>query len=242
MAATDTESKAADGPISQQASDSDSDSSDETPATEWLATTRQRRSTAGNRIKSMLAAEEPDSDLELLFAEADDDEGFSVAAGDEAASDVHMDSSSSDSDDDGGDDDDQGEKELERQSQARRAAQRKKSAREAIPVKFRKRVRIDDASTTERRPKKKAKVERGSWLPSPADAPTRASSRQTTRLSKEQLHQQMVEREARRLRQLALAQKKAAKLAASKKAPMTQAERLAEAAVVEKANGRSLRL
>ncbi|POR32221.1 Uncharacterized protein TPAR_07571 [Tolypocladium paradoxum] len=245
----DSESKTSDrdgSRLSDPPTDSDSDISNsdtEAQHTEWLATTRQRRSTAGNRMKSMLANEEPDSDLELLFAEDDDDQGFSDVEGD--ASDVQMDSSSDDDDDDddnnnaANNDDLEGEKELERQAKERRAAQRKRKAQEAIPAKFRKKVRIDPTPAAPA-PRPKKKSERASWLPSPADLPTRASSRQTTRISKEQLHQQMVEREARRLKQLAQMQKKAAKLEAMKKPPMTQEERLAEAAIVEKRNSKSL--
>ncbi|KAH7262639.1 YL1 nuclear protein-domain-containing protein [Fusarium tricinctum] len=210
---------------------------------EWLATTRERRSTAGNRMKSMLANEEPDSDLELLFAEDENDQGFSDP--DVNGSDVQMDSSDDEDDNNNNDDDLEGEKELEKQAKERRAAQRKRKAQEAIPAKFRKKVRIDPTTRTpsaltrpEPRPKKKS--ERTSWLPSVADLPTRASSRQTTRLSKEQLHQQMVEREARRIKQLAQMQKKAAKLEAMKKPPMTQEERLREAGIVEKRNSKSL--
>ncbi|KAM0260653.1 hypothetical protein ACHAPA_010144 [Fusarium lateritium] len=241
-------------------SDSDSDSDTEVPKNnvtnnntnnqasngeeiKWLATTRERRSTAGNRMKSMLANEEPDSDLELLFAEDENDQGFSDA--ELNGSDVQMDSSDDEDDNDNNDDDLEGEKELEKQAKERRAAQRKRKAQEAIPAKFRKKVRIDPTTRTpsapsrpEPRPKKKS--ERTSWLPSVADLPTRASSRQTTRLSKEQLHQQMVEREARRIKQLAQMQKKAAKLEAMKKPPMTQEERLREAAIVEKRNSKSL--
>ncbi|RGP77871.1 vacuolar sorting-associated 72 like [Fusarium longipes] len=210
---------------------------------EWLATTRERRSTAGNRMKSMLANEEPDSDLELLFAEDENDQGFSDA--EENGSDVQMDSSDDEDDNGNNDDDLEGEKELEKQAKERRAAQRKRKAQEAIPAKFRKKVRIDPTTRTSSAPMKpaprpKKKSERTSWLPSAADLPTRASSRQTTRLSKEQLHQQMVEREARRIKQLAQMQKKAAKLEAMKKPPMTQEERLREAAIVEKRNSKSL--
>ncbi|CAG7560192.1 unnamed protein product [Fusarium equiseti] len=210
---------------------------------EWLATTRKRRSTAGNRMKSMLANEEPDSDLELLFAEDENDQGFSDA--EENGSDVQMDSSDDEDDNGNNDDDLEGEKELEKQAKERRAAQRKRKAQEAIPAKFRKKVRIDPTTRTPSAPVKpaprpKKKSERTSWLPSAADLPTRASSRQTTRLSKEQLHQQMVEREARRIKQLAQMQKKAAKLEAMKKPPMTQEERLREAAIVEKRNSKSL--
>ncbi|KHN97658.1 YL1 nuclear [Metarhizium album ARSEF 1941] len=243
----DTESKTSDRDTSQLSDPpSDLDGSDRdapTQQTEWLATTRKRRSTAGNRMKSMLANEEPDSDLELLFAEDENDQGFSDVGDD--GSDVHMDSSSDDEDDNNANDDDlEGEKELDRQAKEKRAALRKRRAQEAIPAKFRKKVRIDPttraASVPAPAPRPKKKSERASWLPSPADLPTRASSRKTTRISKEQLHQQMAEREAKRLKQLAQMEKKAARLEAMKKPPMTQEERLAEAAIVEKRNSKSL--
>lgn len=209
---------------------------------EWLATSRSRRSTAGNRMKSMLANEEPDSDLELLFAEDEDDQGFTDAGDD--ASDVQMDSSSDDEGDNNAGDELEGEQELERQARERRAAQRKRKAQEAIPAKFRKKVRIhpaaSESSTPAPAPRPKKKSERTSWLPSPADLPTRASSRKTTRMSKEQLHQQMIEREERRLKQLEQMQKKAARMEALKKPPMTQEDRLREAAIVEKRNSKSL--
>lgn len=234
-------------------SDSDSDSSNDgeseaAPQVEWLAMGRQRRSTAGNRMKSMLANEEPDSDLELLFAEDENDQGFSDAG--DHASDVQMDSSSDD-DDNNENDELEGEKELDRQAKERRSAQRKRKAQEAIPAKFRKKVRIDTSNSTPRssvppstpqtnQPRPKKKSERSSWLPSMADLPTRASSRSTTRLSKEQLHAQMEEREAKRLKQAAQMQKKAARLEALKKPPMTQEDRLREAALVEERNSKSL--
>ncbi|KAK1984776.1 YL1 nuclear protein-domain-containing protein [Colletotrichum cereale] len=223
-------------------SGSGSDSENDTPTTstpttvEWLATGRSKRSTAGNRMKSMLANEEPDSDLELLFAEDDNDEGFTDV--DDAGSDVQMDSSSDDEDEQNRGDDFEGEKELEKQARDKKLASRKRKAQDAIPAKFRKKVRIDQAVAPAPRPKKKS--ERSSWLPSPGDMPIRASLRQTTMLSKEQLHQQMKEREAKRLKQLAVMEKKAKKLEAMKKPPMTQAERLAEAALVEKRNAKSL--
>ncbi|KAK4085624.1 transcriptional regulator family: YL1 nuclear protein [Trichoderma aggressivum f. europaeum] len=228
-------------------SDSEPESKDagqetEAEAVEWLATSRSRRATAGNRMKSMLANEEPDSDLELLFAESENDQGFSDVGDD--ASDVQMDSSSDDEDENNAGDDLEGEQELERQARERRAAQRKRKAQDAIPAKFRKKVRINpaasDTSTPAPAPRPKKKSERTSWLPSPADLPTRASSRKTTRMSKEQLHQQMIEREERRLKQLEQMQKKAAKMEALKKPPMTQEDRLREAAIVEKRNSKSL--
>ncbi|KAK4186919.1 YL1 nuclear protein-domain-containing protein [Podospora australis] len=218
---------------------------------EWLATSRAKRSTAGNRMKSMLAHEEPaaeDSDLELLFAEDEDDAGFTDDAN-ANDSDVVMDSSSDDEDEQNNADDLEGEKELERQAKEKKNASRKRKTQEAIPAKFRKKVRIEpptqsasprSTTVTPRPPRPKKKSERASWLPSPADMPVRASERSTTRISKQQLHQKMVTDEIRRKKQLEKMEKKAKLLEALKKPPMTQAERLAEAALVEKRNSKSL--
>ncbi|KAI1333768.1 YL1 nuclear protein-domain-containing protein [Xylariaceae sp. FL0016] len=230
-------------------SNSDSDDSsdsgeDTTPApVEWLATGREKRSTAGNRMKSMIAAEEPDDELELLFAEDDNDAGFTDV--DDDGSDVHMDSSSDDEDAQGNDDELTGEKELEKQAREIRQVARKRKAQEAIPVKFRKKVKIDTSRTgsstpTAPKPRPKKKSERTSWLPSPADMPTRSSKRETTMMGKEQLHKQMIEREVKRLKQVEAMERKAKRMEALKKPPMTQAERLAEAALVEKRNAKSL--
>lgn len=230
-------------------SDSSSEDGDPREATEtesqpveWLATSRAKRSTAGNRMKSMLAVEEPDDELELLFAEDGEDGGFTDV--NEDASDVQMDSSSDEEDAQENADEDEGEKELARQARERKQAARKRKAQEAIPFKFRKKVKINtdttSSITTTPAPRPKRKSERASWLPSSADMPTRASKRETTMLSKEQLHQQMLEREAKRLKQVDAMERKAKRMEALKKPPMTQAERLAEAALVEKRNAKSL--
>jgi vacuolar protein sorting-associated protein 72 len=224
---------------SSSSSDGEGEAGEPQPV-EWLVTSRAKRATAGNRMKAMLANEEPaaeDSDLELLFAEDENDAGFTDEE-QEDASDVQMDSSSDEEDKEENADDLEGEKELERQAREKRAAERKRKAQEAIPAKFRKKVRIEQPAPRPPRPKKKS--ERTSWLPSPADMPTRASERQTTRISKQQLHQKMVSDELRRRKQLERMEKKAKLLEASKKPPMTQAERLAEAAIVEKRNSKSL--
>jgi vacuolar protein sorting-associated protein 72 len=231
---------------------------------EWLATGREKRSTAGNRMKSMLANEggpvaaaADDSDLELLFAEGDDDVAFTDDDKDDG-SDAHMESSSDDDEDNdaAAADDLAGEKELQRQAREKKMADRKRKAQDAIPMKFRKKARIKQppeaeaggsstptaaaAATAVPPPRPKKKIERTSWLPSQTHKPTRASERATTKLGKEQLHQQMIERETKRKRQLEIQEKKAKRLEALKKPPMTQAERLAEAALVEKRNSKSL--
>lgn len=229
-------------------SDSENDLSDDENLTsnskiEWLATGREKRSTAGNRMKSMIAAEEPDDELELLFAEDADDAGFSGVEDD--GSDAHM-SSSEDEDAQENADELEGEKELEKRARESRQAARKRKAQEAIPLKFRKKVKIDTSQTPSAsatptpKPRPRKKSERLSWLPSPADMPTRASKRETTMAGKEQLHKQMAEREVKRLQQIEAMERKAKRLEALKKPPMTQAERLAEAALVEKRNAKSL--
>ncbi|GAP88520.1 putative yl1 nuclear protein [Rosellinia necatrix] len=232
--------------LSSDSSDSENGlSGDEEPPPEiqWLATSREKRSTAGNRMKSMVAAEEPDDELELLFAEDADDVGFTDVEDD--GSDAQM-SSSEDEDAQENADELEGEKELDKQARESRQAARKRKAQEAIPVKFRKKVRIDTSRTPSAsatpapKPRPKKKSERISWLPSPADLPTRASRRETTMAGKEQLHKQMAEREIKRLKQIEAMERKAKKMEALKKPPMTQAERLAEAALVEKRNAKSL--
>lgn len=216
-------------------SDSGSGSESEEEQIEWLVTTREKRSTAGNRLALILQQEEPDDELELLFAEADDDAGFEDVDED---SDVQMDSSDDDEDQGptAGADDLEGEKELRR---AERQAKKRK-VNDGIPKIFKKKVKIDPTASQGPAPRPKKKSERASWIPTAEDAPTRASARGTTRQSKEQLHAQMIDREVKRLKQLANMEKAAAAKAAAKKPAMTQADRLAEAARVEKSNSKSL--
>ncbi|EKD17626.1 uncharacterized protein L3040_006747 [Drepanopeziza brunnea f. sp. 'multigermtubi'] len=219
-------------------SPSSSSGEDEAPQVEWLATGRAKRSTAGNRLHSLLQQEETDDELELLFAEADDDAGFSDH---EADSDVQMDSSS-DEDDQGptAGDDLEGEKELEKQARAERLKKRKQDGGRGVPKAFKKRVKIDPTVVSAPPPRPKKKSERASWIPTAEEAPTRASARGTTKQSKEQLHAQMVDREIRRLNQLANMDRAAKRREAAKKPPMTQEDRLKEAARVEKSNSKSL--
>ncbi|EMR80872.1 hypothetical protein ACHAO1_008090 [Botrytis cinerea] len=207
---------------------------------EWMVTSRQKRSTAGNRLNALLQQEEPDDELELLFAEDENEEdhGFVDV---EADSDVQMDSSDDD-DDQGpaaGADDLEGEKELQRKEKAERLAKKRKM-NDGMPKIFKKRVKIDPTIPSKPSPRPKKKSERASWIPTPEDAPTRASARGTTQKSKEQLHAQMIDREKKRLKQLANMEKAAAAKEAARKPALTQEDRLAEAARVEKSNSKSL--
>ncbi|KAL2074032.1 hypothetical protein VTL71DRAFT_7810 [Oculimacula yallundae] len=224
---------------SESGSGSSSDEEEE-PQVEWLATGREKRSTAGNRLHSLLQQEDADDELELLFAEADDDVGFSDV---EADSDVQMDESSDDEDQGpaAGDDDMEGEKELQKQARAEKLKKRK--AERGMPKGFMKKKRVKiDATVVQAAPppRPKKKSERASWLPTADEAPTRASARGTTKESKQQLHAQMVDREIKRLNQLRQMEKAAKAKEAAKKPVMTQEDRLKEAARVERSNAKSL--
>jgi vacuolar protein sorting-associated protein 72 len=223
-----------------ESSSSGSSSGEEQEQTEWLAITREKRSTAGNRLSTLIQqAAAEDDELELLFAEDENDVGFEDVGDD--ASDVQMDSSDDD-DDQGptaGAEELEGEKELQQQARAERQAKKRK-ANDGIPKAFRKKVKIDPTDPKAAPPRPKKKSERASWIPTPEDAPTRASARSTTKISKEQLHAQMLEREKRRLRQLAIMEKAEKKKNAEKPKEITQEDRLAEAARVETRNAKSL--
>ncbi|TVY57348.1 Vacuolar protein sorting-associated protein 72-like [Lachnellula cervina] len=229
----DSESESDSGSGSGSGSGSDG----EQPKVEWLATSRAKRSTAGNRLNALLQQEEPDDELELLFAEDDEDEVFEDGEADQ--SDVQMDSSSDDEDQGptAGADDLDGEKEIQRQAKVERQTKRRK-LNDGIP-KVKRRVRIDP-TVNEPAPRPKKKSERASWIPTAEDAPTRSSARGTTKQSKQQLHQQMLEREIKRLKQVASMEAAAAAKEAAKKPALTQEDRLKEAARVEKSNSKSL--
>jgi vacuolar protein sorting-associated protein 72 len=215
--------------------------SDDEP-TELMVTTRQKRSTAGNRLQTLLQqAADEDDELAGLFAEDEDDVGFEDVEDD--ASDVQMDSSSDDEDQGpqaGADEELEGEKELRRD--ARAELKKKRKPNDHLPKAFLKRVKIDTtAEKTVAAPRPKKKSERASWLPTPEEAPTRTSSRDTTRRRKQELQVQIAEREERRLRQLAVMEEAARRREAEKpKKELTQEDRLAEAARVEKLNAKSL--
>ena len=221
----------------EDSSGSGSGSDGEEEPVEWMVTARERRSTAGNRLSSLIQQEEADDELELLFAEADDDAGFEDAEADQ--SDVQMDSSDDD-DDQGpaaGADELEGEKELQRQAKAEKA--KKRRLNDGIPI-FKKKVNVDPTTSQAPAPRPKKKSERASWIPTAEELPTRASQRGTTKLQKRALHAQMIDREYKRLKQLQKMEKAAAAKQAAKKPAMTQEDRLREAARVEKANSRSL--
>ncbi|KAL8735896.1 MAG: hypothetical protein Q9181_002623 [Wetmoreana brouardii] len=225
-------------------------SSDDGAPVELLVKGREKRATAGTRM-SMLLEREGDDELELLFAEdeqEDDNEFEDDDAGD--ASDVQLDSASSD-DDQGpakGDDDLEGEKELQRQTRVERQKKRKAQDNFLKPGALKKRTKLGPKSGTREgaaspatpAPRPKKKSERVSWLPAAGGGPVRASSRKATVKNKEIMHTRLVASEKRRIQQLRVMKEADERREALKPKALTQAERMADAARTERSNAKSL--
>lgn len=211
-----------------------------------LVSGRTKRVTAGNRISSLLE-KEGDDDLELLFAENDEEEDVEFEGDDaEAASDVQFDTSSDDEDQGpaNADDDLEGERELQRQDRARRLQKRKVQDVFKRPVGLRKKLKLDPTTavafsgTSVPRPRKKS--ERVSWIPTAEEGPTRSSTRKQTVQNKKTVHQRMIANEMRRIALIGTMEAAAKIKEASKPEVMTQQERMEEAARTERKNAKSL--
>ena len=226
-------------------SSADSEDEEEVPV-ESLVEGRSKRVTAGNRLSSLLE-QEGDDELELLFAENEEEEDIEFEGDEgEEASDVQLDTSS-DEDDRGpaqGDDDFDGEKELQKQDRAEQRKKRKAQSMMPRPGPLRKKVKVDPTATgaqpTTPAPRQRKKSERINWLPAPEEGPTRSSSRKQTVENKTIIHERMKESERRRIKQIKVMEAAAKRKEASRPKAMTQADRMAEAARMEKKNARSL--
>ncbi|MCJ1399084.1 hypothetical protein MMC11_002286 [Xylographa trunciseda] len=224
---------------------SSEDEEDDEIQVESLVAGRSKRVTAGNRLSSLLE-KEADDELELLFAEDEEEEDVEFAGEDgDDASDAQLDSSSDDEDQGpaAAGDDLEGEKELEKQDKAERQKKRKALEIYKRPPALKNKVKVDPTApsgpvTPATRPKKKS--ERVSWLPTPTEGPVRSSSRKQTVQNKEVVHQRMQESEKRRRRQISVMEAAAKRKEVSKAKVMTQADRMAEAARTEKRNAKSL--
>jgi vacuolar protein sorting-associated protein 72 len=231
---------------SEEEDDEEEDSSDGEP---YLAVTRERRANAGNRMSKLLEAagaeDEAAEDYADIFQEAANDEEF-----EEAYDEGDISLSSSDDDDDGVDqDEEQGERELKREE---RQQDRKKRKRETLMQQMmrKKAAQIglppptasSTAPTTPMpaasRPKKKS--ERVSWLPEEGEGPTRASSRKLAVLNKQSTHERLKEKEKNRLELVEKMKVAELKKEANKPKALTQADRLAEAARIERQNSKSV--
>ncbi|KAI9737046.1 MAG: hypothetical protein M1834_000636 [Cirrosporium novae-zelandiae] len=226
-------------------SSTDASASEDDEPVETLVAGRTKRSTAGNRL-SILLDKEADDELAQIFAEDEDDKEY-TSAEDEVAGDIELDSSSSDDDDHGptaGDDELEGEKEILRQARLERKAQKRKAKDPFSNIaQIRKKVKIDtpessQAATPAPRPKKKS--ERFSFIPTIDDQPTRSSTRKQTMHNKEVTLERLKKGEETRkkvIEKMEAAEKRKIK---ERLPPLTQADRLAEAAKTERTNTKSL--
>ena len=224
---------------------------DSEPSVDLLVTSRTKRAGAGSRIQKLIEQEE-DNELAEYFtknAEDIDSEEDVDFEGDEneALSDAQLDSSS-DEEDQGPskvDDDLEGEKQLQKQERAEKQKKRKAEAGFKTAGALRKKKKPNPSLTAASQPitpapKPKKKSERLSWIPTPDDGPVRASSRKQTVQNKEIIHLRMVEKEKQRVKQMKHMEEAEKKRQAAKAPPMTQAERIAEAARTERINAKSL--
>ncbi|KAF1834896.1 YL1-domain-containing protein, partial [Decorospora gaudefroyi] len=249
MADQPQQTVAEDAPLSDRDEESESEASDddsgsEAPA-ELMVTTRARRSNAGNRMSTLLAKSAEEEEWGEDWEEAPNEEEF---RGDDVneQEDYNMDSSSSEEDADGGDEDDAGEKELrkaERQerNKKRKAATNPFTARVAAAA--RKKVKLDvprPQSPTLAPPRPKKKSERASWLPTEEDGPVRMSKRKQTVANKDATMAKLKEKDRRRDDTLAMMKAAETRKLKAKEKPLTQAERLAEAARNERINKKTL--
>ena len=231
-------------PFGDRESESSSadDDSEAGPPVESLVTGRDKRSTAGNRLSSLLE-KEGDDELELLFAENEEEEDIEFEEDDVDASDAELDSSTDEEDNAPaqGEDDLVGEKELQKQDRQERQKKRKAQGVFKRPGALRKRVKIDlSAAPTTSAPKSKKKSERVSWVHTEADAPTRASSRKQTVQNREVVHQRLVESEQTRMKVMQHMEEAQKRKDAAKPKALTQADRMEEAMKTEKRNAKSL--
>ena len=229
-----------------------SDASSEAPV-ELLVTGRVKRAGAGNRIQTLIAQEEDEDELAEYIknnaeeVDSEEDVDF-IGDDDEAASDAQLDSSSEDEEQgaDKANDDLEGEKQLRKQERVEKQKKRKLQPGFKVSTTASKKAKFDlasDASATLPKtpaPKTKKKSERVSWIPTADGGAVRSSSRKQTVKNKETIHLRMAEKEKQRIKQMKHMEEAEKKRQAARAPPMTQAERIAEAARVERKNAKSL--
>jgi vacuolar protein sorting-associated protein 72 len=226
---------------------SSSGSDDEDVATTGLIATRAKRSTAGN-LYATLRQNLDDEELQKeLLAEEEEDVGDYEGTDRDDDDDAAMDSSSDDDEDagppkDGEAEDLEGEKQLKK---AEREAARKKrkmdEARMRLPAwQKKKKVKLaDDAKTDDgSAPKPKKKSERSNWLPTAADLPSRQSTRTSAVEFRTHVHENLKLSNVRSENQKKVMANHIQKSKANKRADLTQEERFAKAARIEKETAR----
>jgi len=230
-----------------QLSDSDSseDESNQAEQVESLVAGRERRKTAGNRYdRETILEEAPEDDdpdeVALLFADNEDEEDEEFKSDDP---DDDADMSSSDDDDQGPNaaaDDFEGEKEIIKQAKDERSKKRKADLALTSAAGLRKKLKTDPTHPTSpaAKPKPSKKKERVTWVH--AQDSGRSSLRKQTIAHRAETIQRLKESEAQSKKLKALKEKRDRERAEDAPKELTQADRLAEAARVERQNAKSL--
>ena len=234
------------GPRAEHGSERHSDSgSDDSVAVETLVAGRARRDTAGKRMAQLIAREEDEDELSLLFAQGDEQEDVEFIGSDDDASDVQLGSSSDEEDQEPNattGNDLEGEKELQRDLKSQKSKKRKAQDAFTTVAGLRKKTRINPKITLDTPPSSRPtkKADRVSWLPVVEEGPVRASGRKSTVANKEVTHARLKDYAAKRAK--VLEQMRKAEHEREKQRPevITQEDRLAAAAETEKNNSQSL--
>ena len=227
--------------MSSASSSSDEDSSD-SDVIETLVEGRAKRATAANRYnRDQIVAEEtqdPEDEIALLFEEQEvgEDEEF------EESVDEEENLSSSDDDDDQGPnaaaDDLDGEQALQREEKAKRNLKRKATLALTTTAGLRKKVRIDPRVPSRMSAPKPTKKKERTFLVNENEV-VRTSKRAQTQANSETVKARLVEDEKLRLKHKAKRDKLNRQKELEKEDEMTQEERLAEAAKIERRNAKS---
>ncbi|KAH0841610.1 putative signal transducer [Fonsecaea pedrosoi] len=226
------------------ATESSEDESEE-ELVETLIAGRERRKTAGNRYDRDMILEEvanvdEQDEVTLLFADNEEEEDEEFKSGDE---DEDADMSSSDDDDQGPNaaaDDLEGEKEIQKQAKEERAKKRKADLALTSVAGMRKKLKTDPTrpAAASIAPKPSKKKERVTWVHDPDSG--RSSLRKQTIAHRAETIARLKESEAQSKKLKALKEQREKEKARDVPKELTQADRLAEAARVERQNAKSL--
>jgi vacuolar protein sorting-associated protein 72 len=263
---SDTVSPAASPPRASDANESSSDDDDSEPT---VALGREKRANAGSRMAKLIELAGAEDELAEeegygeIFAEAANDEDFT----EERHEDGDVDMSSSSEDEGEAQDEDAGEKELVNEERAGGKKRKRETLlqqtmrlrRMKYPAELRgpelvrrakerrerrerdKREIQQEKEDNAAHPRKLKKSERVSWALPPEVEPVRASSRKHAIENKQQTIRRMKENQKRREKTLAAMQAaEERKKARGGHKVLTQADRLAEAAEVERVNRNSV--
>ena len=238
-----------DGPDAQsEVSDSsDGSRSDHSETVETLVAGRQRRVNAGNRMTALVQEEEDKQDeadeVTLLFAEQEDevDEDFASDEAEEGGDELSA-SDEEDEDQNAAGDDQDGEKALQKQEKADKAKKRKAERLLTSGAMLRKKVKIDpNLPSQSGQPKKPSKKkERTSWILG-GDQKVRQSTRAHTQIQTTTTKVRLLEDQVRQMKYREDREKKVReKQREQPQREVTQADRLEEAARIERKNLKSL--